>query len=93
MAAGIAVDAGEAVVRVAALDEALDHPFLERASKAPGRSGGSGGNSSLMQNSLTSVFSVIPAKAGIPFPRVRGKVGWGHWTPAFAGVTILFAST
>jgi hypothetical protein len=21
---------------------------------------------------------VIPAKAGIPFPRVRGKVGWGH---------------
>ena len=20
---------------------------------------------------------VIPAKAGIPFPRVRGKVGWG----------------
>ncbi len=37
MAAGIAVDAGEAVVRVAALNETLDHPFLERASKAPGR--------------------------------------------------------
>jgi uncharacterized protein len=28
--------------------------------------------------------TVIPAQAGIPFPRLRGKVGWGQksWTPA-----------
>src|ERR1035437_8240242 len=33
--------------------------------------------------------TVIPAQAGIPFPRLRGKVGWGQksWTPASVGVT------
>ncbi len=34
--AGVAVDAGKTIVRVAALDEALDHPSLDRAPRASG---------------------------------------------------------
>ena len=37
-----------------------------------------------------SLKNVIPAQAGIPFPRPWGKVGWGRqssWAPAFAGAT------
>ena len=37
---------------------------------------------------------VIPAQAGIPFLRLRGKVGWGghifFWVPACAGTTKYF---
>ncbi len=47
-------------------------------------------SSSLMQNSQTIVFSVIPAQAGIQKMLIRRVLS--SWTPACAGATIPFAS-
>jgi uncharacterized protein YndB with AHSA1/START domain len=39
-----------------------------------------------------SPISVIPAKAGIQLPKLRSRAKFRSWTPAFAGVTLLFAA-